>query len=263
MKHLLHKEIEEATADVLGSTPQVVQVEGENAVIIKTDKMIEEGGKNTESKASSSNSDLSDSTINKLKKVLEEKYGVKPEKIQVDSISATVSDEMKKDAIMAVIIAGICMLIYIWIRFRNLSFAGSAVLALMHDVLVVLMVYAVFRITVDNSFIAVMLTIVGYSINATIVIFDRIRENMASKSKKDSIDDIVNRSISETLSRSINTSLTTMFSILMIIFLGVDSIRAFAIPLMVGLICGTYSSVCITGSLWLFFKKHSKKNAEA
>ena len=258
-----NKEIEDATSDILGGTPQVVQVEGENAVIIKTDKMIEEGTTSKDDKSTPSNADISDSTINKLKKVLEEKFGAKSDKIQVDSISATVSDEMKTDAIMAVIIAGICMLIYIWIRFRNLSFAGSAVLALMHDVLVVLMVYAVFRITVDNAFIAVMLTIVGYSINATIVIFDRIRENMASKSRKDSLDDVVNRSISETLSRSINTSLTTMFSILMIIFLGVDSIRAFAIPLMVGLICGTYSSVCITGSLWLFFKKHSKNNTEA
>ncbi len=259
-------DVEALAADVLGTTPQVVKVDGENALIIKTDQMIIEGESGDEeeqaataavSEDGSSSAD-SNSTIVKLKKALNEKYGVDQSKIQVDSISAAVSDEMKEDAIVAVIIAGICMLLYIWIRFRNLSFAGSAVLALFHDVLVVLMVYSVFRITVDNSFIACMLTIVGYSINATIVIFDRIRENMAERSKKETIDDVVNRSISETLSRSINTSLTTMFSILMIIFLGVDSIRAFAIPLMVGLICGTYSSVCITGSLWLFFKKRSK-----
>ncbi len=261
--------VEELAAGVLGTTPQVVKVDGENALIIKTDKMIvEEGDGKTFTNATGSAADNSDnnngnSTISKLKAALNEKYGVAADKIQVDSISAAVSDEMKSDAIAAVVIAGICMLIYIWIRFSNLSFAGSAVLALMHDVLVVLMVYAVFRITVDNAFIACMLTIVGYSINATIVIFDRIRENLKNRTKKETTEYIVNKSISETFSRSINTSLTTMFSILMIVFLGVDSIRAFAIPLLVGLICGAYSSVCITGSLWLFFSKRSKKYEQA
>lgn len=243
-----NKEIEELSGDVLGSTPQVVQVDGENAVIIKTDTMVTQ--------------DSEDSAIARLKDKLNEKYGVTDDKIQVESISASVSDEMKMDAIWAVVISGLCMLVYIWIRFKNLAFASSSVLALVHDVLVVFMVYSVFRITVDNSFIACMLTIVGYSINATIVIFDRIRENIKLQTNKQSIEDIVNLSISETLSRSINTSVTTLISVVMIVILGVDSIREFAIPLMVGMICGAYSSVCIAGSLWLFFTKRKKVQEE-
>ena len=240
-------DIEKIAGDVLGSTPEIVKVDADNAIIIKTEKMITEDG--------------SDTLITQLKDRLNSEYGVTSDNIEVQSISASVSGEMKADAVWAVIISGICMLIYIWIRFKNLAFASSSVLALLHDVLVVLMVYSVFRITVDNSFIACMLTIVGYSINATIVIFDRIRENLAQRSKKQSIDDIVNLSISETLSRSINTSITTLITVVMIVILGVDSIREFAIPLMVGMICGAYSSVCIAGSLWLFFIKRFKKEA--
>ncbi|MGN0164668.1 MAG: protein translocase subunit SecD [Lachnospiraceae bacterium] len=243
-----NSEIEELSAGVLGSTPQVVQVDGENAIIIKTDNMITQ--------------DSEDSAIAKLKSKLYDIYGVTDDKIQVESISASVSDEMKADAIWAVVIAGICMLIYIWIRFKNLAFATSSVLALLHDVLVVFMIYSVCRITVDNSFIACMLTIVGYSINATIVIFDRIRENLKARTKKQTLDDIVNLSISETLTRSINTSVTTLIAVVMIVILGVDSIREFAIPLMAGMICGAYSSVCIAGTLWLFFMKRSKKDSE-
>lgn len=239
-----NKEIEELSREILGSTPQVVQVDGENAVIIKTDTMFTQ--------------DSQDSPIALLKTRLNETYGVNEDKIQVESISASVSDEMKYDAIWAIAISGIAMLIYIWIRFKNISFASSSVLALMHDVLVVFMVYSVFRVTVDNSFIACMLTIVGYSINATIVIFDRIRENMAVKLNNQTVEDVVNLSISETLSRSINTSLTTLISVFMIVILGVDSIREFIIPLMVGIICGAYSSICIAGSLWLFFQREER-----
>lgn len=240
-----NSELESAVGDILGSTPQIVQVDGEDAVIIKTDKMITQDSENSE--------------IVKLKKMLLDTYGVPDSKIQVESISAAVSSEMKSDAIWAVVISGICMLIYIWIRFKNLAFATSSVLALLHDVLVVLMVYSVFRVTVDNAFIACMLTIVGYSINATIVIFDRIRENLKTQTKKQTVEDVVNTSISETLSRSINTSITTLISVVMIVILGVDSIREFAVPLMVGMICGAYSSVCIAGSLWLFFSRRGKK----
>lgn len=257
-----NQEIEELVSDLLGSTPEVVQVEADNAIIIKTDKMIvQDGDVATTATAASTDGGSDDTIIYDLKKLLNETYGVDSSKIEVESISASVSSEMRADAIWAVIIAGLCMLVYIWIRFKNITFATSSILALLHDVLVVLMVYAVFRITVDNSFIACMLTIVGYSINATIVIFDRIRENMASMTKKDSLDDIVNKSISETLSRSINTSITTLITVVMIVILGVDSIREFAIPLMVGMICGAYSSVCIAGTLWLSFtKRRMKKN---
>ena len=192
-----------------------------------------------------------------------QRMGYVKEKITADSISGAVSQEMKRDAIVAVTIATICMLIYIWFRFSNITFAAGAVLALMHDVLVVLTCYAMLRWSVGSTFIACMLTIVGYSINATIVIFDRIRENMKLLGNKESAETIVNTSISQTLTRSINTTLTTFVMVLILYILGVSSIREFALPLMVGLICGTYSSVCLSGSVWYVLnKKRMEKNAK-
>ena len=178
---------------------------------------------------------------------------------QSEYISASVSDEMKQDAIIAVIIATICMLLYIWVRFRDIRFAASAVIALLHDVLIVLGFYAVARVSVGNTFIACMLTIVGYSINATIVIFDRIRENLSVNSKL-TVKDIVNTSITQTLSRSINTSLTTFIMVFVLFILGVTSVKEFAAPLMVGIVIGGYSSVCITGALWFVLKSVGGKN---
>lgn len=177
-------------------------------------------------------------------------FSVDAEKIIAETISSTISKEMQSDAIVAILIATVCMLIYIWFRFKDIRFGASAVLALLHDVLVVLAFYALAKVSVSSTFIACMLTIVGYSINATIVIFDRIRENMAMMGRKDNLWEVVNRSISQTLSRSIFTSLTTFFMVASLYAFGVTSIREFALPLMVGIVCGTYSSVCITGSLW-------------
>ena len=154
------------------------------------------------------------------------------------------------------------MLLYIWFRFKDIRVAASAVAALVHDVLVVLAFYAIARISVGNTFIACMLTIVGYSINATIVIFDRIRENLADARKKDELKDIVNLSITQTLTRSIYTSLTTFIMVAVLFILGVSSIREFALPLMAGIICGTYSSVCITGALWYLMKTKIQKKVE-
>ncbi|MBR7001011.1 MAG: protein translocase subunit SecD [Lachnospiraceae bacterium] len=238
-------DVEALVKSAISETCSVSEVKGENAIIIKTKAFLDD-----------------DSKLKSLKDAFRDKYGVSEGSIETETISGSVSDEMKKDAITAVIIATICMLIYIWIRFSNLAFAGSAVTALVHDVLVVLGIYALFRITVDTSFIACMLTLVGYSINATIVIFDRIRENLKNMiASKESLKDVVNRSISETFTRSINTTVTTLLTVVALIILGVDSIRIFAIPLACGLICGTYSSICITGCLWYFFKtKFGKKN---
>ena len=190
-----------------------------------------------------------------LNKALVDKFDVDESLIQAESISATVSNEMRRDAVVAVIVATIFMLLYIWFRFKDIRFAGSAVLALLHDVLVVLTFYAISRISVGNTFIACMLTIVGYSINATIVIFDRIRENLHGSRCLDEIEEVVNRSITQTLTRSIYTSLTTFIMVAVLYIMGVSSIREFAAPLMVGIICGPYSSVCITGALWLVMKK--------
>jgi len=160
---------------------------------------------------------------------------------------------------VAVIIATICMLLYIWFRFKDLRFAGSAVLALIHDVLVVLTFYVISRTSVGNTFIACMLTIVGYSINATIVIFDRIRENLQPNMTDSQLENLCNESVTQTLTRSIYTSLTTFIMVLVLYILGVASIKEFAAPLMVGIICGAYSSVCITSALWFIMKTRLRR----
>ena len=186
--------------------------------------------------------------------MLADNFGVDKNLITTETISSTISNEMKSDTIIAVAVAIVCMLIYIRIRFKDLRFGVSSIVALLHDVLVVLAFYAVARVSVSNTFVACMLTIVGYSINATIVIFDRIRENMVSMSHKDDLKDVVNRSITQTMSRSIFTSLTTFIMVAVLYVLGVTSIRDFALPLMVGIVCGTYSSICLAGSMWYLFR---------
>ena len=223
---------------------QTQKVAGSNEVIIKTRTL------NVEEREA-------------LGAALAESFGVDTEKITADSISGAISNEMKQDALIAVIIATICMLLYIWLRFKNLSFASSAVLALVHDVLLVITFYAVLKWSVGSTFIACMLTIVGYSINATIVIFDRIRENLKTKKHEQTIEDVVNVSISQTLTRSINTTLTTFIMIFVLYLMGVSSIREFALPLMVGIVGGLYSSVLMTGSLWYVFNEHKDKKRAA
>ena len=189
-----------------------------------------------------------------VNEMLVSNFGVDKDLINTETISSTISNEMKSDTIIAVAVAIVCMLIYIRIRFKDIRFGVSSIIALLHDVLVVLAFYAVARVSVSNTFVACMLTIVGYSINATIVIFDRIRENMATMTHKDDLKDVVNRSITQTMSRSIFTSLTTFIMVAVLYILGVTSIRDFALPLMVGIVCGTYSSICLAGSLWYLFR---------
>lgn len=203
---------------------------------------------------------LTDKQREKLDNALVEKFNVDKKTITFESISSVVSNEMRQDAIVAVAIALVLMLIYIWFRFKDFRFSASAVIALLHDVLVVLACYAIARISVGNTFIAVMLTIVGYSINATIVIFDRIRENLNGSSTRDPerLKEVVNRSITQTLSRSINTSITTFVMVACLYVMGVTSIKEFSLPLMVGIIAGAYSSVCLTGAIWYMMKV--KKN---
>ena len=193
-----------------------------------------------------------------LKEALAQDYGVEDGEITESNISGVVSSEMRRNAVISVVISGILMLIYIWIRFKDFKIGASAVIALFHDVLVVLAVYAVVRIPVGNTFIACMLTIVGYSINATIVIFDRIRENRTLMEGA-SLEEITNVSITQTFSRSINTSFTTFIMVFMLFVLGVSSIREFALPLMAGIIAGAFSSVCISGTLWCIMKNRGKK----
>jgi len=187
------------------------------------------------------------------------------ETVSSQSVGATVSSEMTRDAIIAVVIAVILMLLYIAFRFADFKFATSAVLALIHDILVVLTCYALLRISVGTTFIAVMLTILGYSINDTIVTFDRIRENLHGKAKvsKDELTEIANKSVTQTISRSINTSVTTFVMVLLLYVLGVASVKDFALPLMVGVISGTYSSICLATPLWFEMKSRIGVKASA
>ena len=179
------------------------------------------------------------------------KYPIKDGSIvETNTIGGSVSATTKRSAFISVIIATIFMLVYIFVRFRDIKFALAAVIALIHDVLVVLAFYAVARVNVDTTFIACMLTIVGYSINATIVIFDRIRELLKTANKKTNITDLVNEAIGSTFTRTVNTSLTTFIMLLCLFILGVSSVRLFALPLMVGVVVGAYSSVFITSAVW-------------
>ena len=220
--------VEEVTGD---NNVQTQKVAGTNQIIIKTITL-----------------DLKQREA--LNQAMVDEFKVDDSLITAENISSTVSNEMRQDAVVAVIISTICMLLYIWFRFKDIRFAASAILALLHDVLVVIGFYAIARISVGNTFIACMLTIVGYSINATIVIFDRIREELHYQTKKTDLMNVVNKSITQTLTRSIYTSLTTFVMVTILFIMGVSSIREFAAPLMMGVVCGAYSSVCITGALW-------------
>ena len=236
-------ELEKAVQEAIGKTATVNLVSDANAAVVKTEELSEE-------------------LRNTLTEYWVAEYGVSEAEIEVQSISGTVSGEMKRDAVIAVAVATVAMLLYIWIRFANFAFATSAVLALLHDVIVVLAVYSVGRIAVGSTFIACMLTIVGSSINATIVVFDRIRENLKERLKKETYEDIVIKSIGQTFTRNIYTSLTTFFMVAALVVFGVSSIRDFAIPLMVGIVCGAYSSICITGLLWLKIREKFPETEE-
>lgn len=234
--------LEQVTADVVPYIEEMTQcpvqiqtVQGSNEVIFKTNFLETE-------------------RCGEVKEMISQRFGVEEGAILSETISSTISNEMKSDTLIAVAVAVVCMLIYIRIRFKDIRFGISSIIALVHDVLIVLAFYAAARVSVSNTFIACMLTIVGYSINATIVIFDRIRENMDTMSARDELKDIVNKSITQTMSRSIFTSLTTFVMVAVLYIFGVTSIRDFALPLMVGIFCGTYSSICLAGSLWYVFK---------
>ncbi len=224
--------VEEVTGD---NNVQTQKVEGSNQVIIKTVTL-----------------DLDQREA--LNQALVDNFQVDADTITAENISSTVSSEMRQDAVVAVLTAAVFMLLYIWLRFKDIRFATSAVLALLHDVVVVILFYAVSRIAIGNTFIACILTIVGYSINATIVIFDRIREELRYQTRSTDLKLLVNKSVTETLTRSIYTNLTTFIMVAVLYILGVSSIREFALPLIVGIVWGAYSSVCITAALWYVMK---------
>ncbi len=229
------------TAGIDAGAIQIQTVEGNNQVIFKTSELTEEQSA-------------------KIDDLLKSQF--KATEVDNQSISSTISGEMKKDAIVAIAVSSVLMLLYIAFRFSDVKFGVSAVLALVHDVLVVFAAYSIGTLSVGNTFIACMLTIVGYSINATIIIFDRIRENMRTQDSKESLEELVNKSIGQTFTRTIYTSLTTFIMVFVLFVMGVTSLKEFTFTLMLGIVCGAYSSVCITGPLWYTMKKKfSKKNA--
>lgn len=233
------EDLQKLITDVTGKdSPQIQQVIGTNEVTVKIQS-------------------IDSATRETLTNAILEAY---PNAVmgEVNDVSGTVSHEMQTAAIKATLIAAVAMLLYISLRFHDFRAGGSAIIALLHDVLIVLTAYAVFRIPVNNTFIVVLLTILGYSINATIVIFDRIRENKSAFHANQTAEKI-NKSISQTLARSINTSLTTFFTVGAIYVLGVPALKEFALPMMIGILAGAYSSVCISGSIWYVLLPKSEK----
>lgn len=175
-----------------------------------------------------------------------------------DLVGATVSTELLFNAILAVSLALIFMLCYIGLRFQ-LSSGIACIIALLHDVLIMFAVMAIFNIEINSTFIAALITILGYSINNSIILFDRVRENMRTVyAKSMSPEDIANKSIKETLIRSINTTITTLIMIAMIAIIGVNEIKIFAFPIIFGLLAGTFSSIFIAPSLWALFQRVGK-----
>ena len=233
------EDLQKIIKDVTGQdNPQIQQVIGTNEVTVKIQS-------------------IDSATREALTNAILEVY---PNAVmgEVNDVSGTVSHEMQTAAVKATLIAAVAMLLYISLRFHDFRAGGSAIIALLHDVLIVLTAYAVFRIPVNNTFIVVLLTILGYSINATIVIFDRIRENKSAFRTNQTAEKI-NKSISQTLARSINTSLTTFFTVGAIYVLGVPALKEFALPMMIGILAGAYSSVCISGSVWYVLLPKNEK----
>ena len=241
-KEFDNDELAAVCADVTGQkNPQIQKILGTNEASIKLQS-------------------IDGDTITKLSKAIVEKFSLTDDSIlSVQDISATVSGEMQKMAFIALLVSCAAMLIYITIRFKDFKTGLSSIFALLHDVLIMLSFYAIFRVPVNNAFIAALLTVVGYSINATIVIFDRIRENKGAIRYK-TTEELVNLSIKQTLKRSIYTSLTTFLAIAAVYVFGVKSVKEFALPIMVGIISGTYSSVFLSGSFWyMLLGKHRKE----
>ena len=240
-------EIENVVKEALGGAEVQVQSMGTEALVIKTEELggyIAEDGTEGEEMTE----------VEKVFAAIEAEYGVSipEEERNVTTISASTSKEILGDSLYAIAIAVILMLLYITVRFEFLS-GASAVIGLIHNIVIMIGAYALFRLPVNNSFVAAVLTIVGYSINNTIVIFDRVRENV-KKDRKLSYEEIADKSVSQSLARTINSSITTLLTIGMLYILGVNSIREFALPIIIGIVAGTYSSIFLCAPLWVKMK---------
>ena len=242
-----NQEVSDAIKDVLGYAPSSVQKSGDDGTDVVIKVMHKSGQQ-----------ELDTTQRGELTQALIDKCGIEEAAISISNVSATIGKELTSQSLLLCIITIALMLIYITIRFEVRS-GLAAVLALTHDVLIMLTCYSLFRIPVNTSFIAAILTILGYSINATIIVFDRIREGMRGATKKTVISDVVEKSIWSTIGRSINTSVTTLLTIVLLFFIGVPSLKEFTLPLIIGIICGTYSSIFIAGPFWSMWKENSAK----
>lgn len=198
--------------------------------------------------------ELNQNQVASLKSELQKQFGASP---TISTVSPQVGRDLAKNGIFALILASIFIIIYVWIRFEFLQ-GLTAVLALIHDAFFIVTVFSLLHIEVNILFISAVLTIVGYSINDSIVTFDRVRENIKLSRKRlttlQEFGEIVNLSIRETLTRSVNTVLTVLFPVICLLIFGSPSIKTFTIALFVGLICGVYSSICIACPLWAVMK---------
>jgi preprotein translocase subunit SecF len=236
-----------------------------DAIVLKyakdavTNKAIPEGKTTPEYEIKSNK--ISGEDVATMYNELKTKYSLK-ESSSVDTnyTGGTISNEIKRNAMIALALATIAMLIYVGIRFE-FNFGVAAILALVHDVLITFGVYALFKVPVDSAFIAAMLTVIGYSINDTIVVFDRIRENQKYFRGKD-VAELANASITQTMTRSINTVLTVLITITAV-YIFVPSVRNFAFPLIIGIASGCYSSIFIASPIWVLLKKRSSKAKRA
>ena len=259
MTYEMHKELDKAeldnisklVADATGVTPSSVQKSEVTQVVIKTSTLDTEQ-RDAAFQALKAAYNLNDGTA-----VDAEGNTIPSDILSIDNVDPVMGADLRNAAILSALLAILCMLIYIAIRFDWRS-GLAAIVALAHDVFVIMGSYVVFRIPVNMTFIAVVLTILGYSINATIIVFDRVRENKKLM-KKTRFDGVVNASIWQTASRSLNTTITTLLAVVVIAIVGVPSIRQFVIPLMVGVIAGLYSSMFISGPIWVKLSKKTKK----
>lgn len=209
---------------------------------------------------------LSDSEQGQIVSALREEFKIKDDaQIDSEAVNASISKDLRSKGLLAVLLTSIAMLIYVWIRFNIMSglLAGlTAILTLAHDITIMMAIYVIFGIPLNETFIAALLTILGYSINDTIVIYDRIREN-SKLSRKDTIEDLVNKSINQSLKRTINTSITTLMAVIIVYIFasisGITSLKEFSLPIIVGLIAGTYSSIFIASPLWASWKSSQQK----
>lgn len=246
-----NNDIEKLVKDAIGITPSSVQKSGENGEDVVIKIMYQGDAK-----------ELSGEDRESLTNALMEKYGIESDAVSISNVSATIGKEMLQKSFLLCLITVVLMLVYITVRFELMS-GVSAVIALTHDVLIMMSFYSIFRIPVNSSFVAAILTILGYSINASIMVFDRIRERRRLATKKTVLDDLVNESIWSTMGRSVNTTLTTFLTVAMLCLFGwlagITSLVEFTLPIIVGIIAGFYSSVFIAGPFWAMCKGGKNK----